>query len=105
MLKLSPRESNTPYIATYYAVTGLCLAVSTIVGGVMQDAWGGRTVELLFGGVRLDYYGAIFLFGWLSRTAGVLLLLMVKEPQVPSQTTAWPVRSTVLRKPAAADRR
>ena len=32
MLKLSPREANASYIATYYAVTGLCMAASTLVG-------------------------------------------------------------------------
>ena len=35
MLKLSPERSNAPYIATFYAVTGLCYAASTVVGGLL----------------------------------------------------------------------
>jgi hypothetical protein len=79
MLKLSPQESNTPYIATYFGVTGLCLALSTIIFGALFD-WLGREVFVLFDGlVVLDYYHYNFLFGWITRTLGVLLLLLVVE--------------------------
>ena len=40
LLKLSPERSNTPYIAAFYAVTGLCYAASTIVGGALVDQCG-----------------------------------------------------------------
>jgi MFS family permease len=78
MLALSPRQSNGPYIAMYYAVTGLCYAASTIVGGVLADRCHEMTLSL-GGGRELDYYSAIFLFGWITRMLGVVVLLSVIE--------------------------
>jgi hypothetical protein len=78
MLKLSPGESNTPYIATYFAVTGLCLALSTVLGGVLFDLCRHESV-FLFGGLVLDYYDYSFLLGWIMRSLGVLVLLLVIE--------------------------
>jgi len=79
MLKLSPQESNTPYIAAYYSVSGLCLAVSTIVGGTLFDYFRHESFALFHDLLVLDYYHYSFLFGWITRTLGVLLLLMVVE--------------------------
>jgi MFS family permease len=79
MLKLSPRESNTPYIAAYYAVTGLCYAASTIIGGTMVDhcpMW----LLWLGNGMGLHFFAALFLFGWATRSHGALVLLWVVEP-------------------------
>jgi MFS family permease len=79
MLKLSPAESNTPYIAAYYTVTGLCYAASTIVGGALLD-WLRPQEFVLFGGALvLDFYQYSFLFGWITRSLGVLVLLLVIE--------------------------
>jgi MFS family permease len=72
MLKLSPQRSNTPYIATYYAITGLCYAASTIAGGGLYDEY-----AKLLGSV---FYDCCFLFGCIMRSLGVVvLLLMVKH--------------------------
>jgi len=76
LLKLSPGESNTPYIATFYAVTGLCYAANTIVGGVLYDLYRNRTFTL-FGGWTFDYYRGIFLLGWAARSFGVAVLLLL----------------------------
>ncbi len=81
MLRLSPQRSNTPYIAAYYAITGLCMAVSTLIGGLVQDAGVNRSFSLFSGAVTLQYYAAIFLFAWLTRTAGIVLLLRIREPR------------------------
>jgi MFS family permease len=78
MLKLSPGESNTPYIAMFYAVTGLCYAANTIIGGMLYDRYRGQTFTFL-GGLTLDYYQWIFLLGWIARSLGVLVLLLVIE--------------------------
>jgi len=76
MLKLAPGESNTPYIATYYTITGLCYAANTILGGILYDNC--RDCSLtFFGRIALDYYQCIFLAGWIARTLGVLVLLLV----------------------------
>jgi len=77
MLKLSPGESNTPYIATFYAVTGLCYAGNTILGGALFD-WLGDWTGTCFG-VELDYYRIIFLLGWIARSLGLAVLLRVIE--------------------------
>ncbi|MBN2024015.1 MAG: hypothetical protein JW809_14620 [Pirellulales bacterium] len=80
MLRLSPERDNAGHIALYFAVTGLCYAASTVTGGVLADRWEAATFVL--GGVwHVDYFGALFLFGWLMRALGVAVLLgIVREP-------------------------
>lgn len=79
LLKLSPRGGNTPYIATYYAVTGLALAASTICGGLLLDAWRGHSFYLPGLGVQ-DYWHTAFLLSWIARSLGLVVLLAVIEP-------------------------
>ena len=81
MLKLSPGESKTPYIAAYFAVTGLCYAASTIVGGALLDRFQHATIVFFSGGLTLGFYQCSFLFGWITRSLGVLVLLLVIEGQ------------------------
>jgi Na+/melibiose symporter-like transporter len=79
MLTLSPARSNTPYIATYFAVTGLCHGLSTILGGSLFDRYGGAAC--LCPAIPLDYYHAAFLLGWITWSLGaVLVLAVVREP-------------------------
>jgi len=78
MLKLSPQESNTPYIATYFSISGLMLAAGTILGGTLFDLLG-QWRFVLPGNVELDYYDYSFLFGWITRTMGVMVLWFVVE--------------------------
>ncbi|MBN2475101.1 MAG: hypothetical protein JXB62_10870 [Pirellulales bacterium] len=78
MLKLSPREADTPYIATYYAVTGLCYAASTLAGGMLFDRCRYETI-VLFGRWAVDYYQYAFLLGWIARCEGVLVLWLLIE--------------------------
>jgi len=78
MLKLSPRESNLPYIAAFFAITGLCYAANTIVGGMLYDRFHDQSFAW-FGRFALDYYRSVFLLGWIARSMGLLLLLAVIE--------------------------
>ena len=78
MLKLSTGRANTPYIACYFALTGLCFGTSTILGGVLFDRCQYWTFSLL-GLASLDYYQVAFLAGWAARCVGLLLLLLVVE--------------------------
>ena len=79
MLKLSPERSNAPYIATFYALTGLCYAASTIVGGALVDQC--RTWAFPLGDGRwLSFFPCLFLFGWIARSLGVLWLWWIIEP-------------------------
>jgi len=81
MLRLSPEKTNTPHIAAYSTLTDLCYAASTIAGGLLADRFAHATFAL-GAGVRLDYYEALFLAGWILRTLGlVVLLVAVQEPR------------------------
>jgi len=86
MLKLSPQESNTPYIAAYYSVSGLMMAAGTLLGGALFDRLG-QWRFVLPGGPAVDYYHYAFLFGWVTRSMGVVVLWMVLEerPEVRSR--------------------
>lgn len=77
MLKLAPGEEKEAYIASFYAISGLCIAASTLLGGWLFDRYG----EAMFcvGRRELDFYQASFLFGWVTRTMGVLVLWFVVE--------------------------
>jgi hypothetical protein len=91
MLKLAPGQSmgatagssssvsNTPYIAAYFTLTGLCYAANTILGGWLFDRYGHSTFEFFSG--TLDYNQWIFLVGWAARCLGLLALMLVIEPR------------------------
>ncbi len=79
MLKLAPRESNASYIAAFETTRGLCFAASAILGGVVLDyhrTWTG----LVLGGLSLSFFPCLFVFGWIVRSLGALLVLWVVEP-------------------------
>jgi MFS family permease len=80
----SASVSNTPYIAAYFTVTGLCYAVNTILGGWLFDRFGQNTFSLF--GSTIDYNHWIFLLGWIARCLGIIALLIVIEPGVSRAT-------------------
>ena len=81
-LKLAPPRFNASYIATYYAVTGLCMSLATVAGGRLYDLFGRQRYALALGLPSLDYAHAAFLASWLLRSLGVLVLLwVVVEPR------------------------
>jgi predicted MFS family arabinose efflux permease len=80
MLKLAPRQTNTPYIALWFTATGLFYAASTILGGMLLDRYSGASFTWL-GRWVLDYYQTAFLLSWIFRSLGVLVLLLVVEPR------------------------
>jgi MFS family permease len=78
-LKLAPPQASASYVAAFYAVTGLCYAANSILGGVLVDC--GKTWTLSLGTNRfLPFFPCLFIFGWLMRSAGALLLLWIIEP-------------------------
>lgn len=79
MLYLSPRNGDTPYIAAYFAVTGLFYAGSTLLGGWLLDRFQEAVWYMPLHGGKLDFYQASFLFGWVFRSLGVVPLLLVVE--------------------------
>ena len=77
MLKITPGESNTPYIATWFAVADICHGLSTILGGVLFDKYRNTVFNGL--GITMDYYHAAFLFGWITWNLGAIVLLWLVQ--------------------------
>lgn len=84
LLKVSPQGANTPHIATYYAVNGLALAASTILGGLLFDALRDRSFFIPGLGTQ-DYWHAAFVGSWIARSLGLVVLLTVVEPDNSSR--------------------
>ncbi|MCE5267442.1 MAG: hypothetical protein LLG00_06110 [Planctomycetaceae bacterium] len=83
MLKVSPTEFNTSYIAAFEAIRGLCYAGSTVLGGMLLDWFGSPGSWLTC--TRLSMFATIFLAGWAIRSVGAFLLFLVVE--TPSKQT------------------
>ncbi len=77
LLRLSPRRFNPSYIAAFYAVSGVCYAASTVLGGVLVDHWGRATFS--FAGYATAFFPGLFVFGWAARSLGALWLLPIVE--------------------------
>ncbi|MBN1591203.1 MAG: hypothetical protein JW888_16945 [Pirellulales bacterium] len=92
MLTLSPEESNTPHIAVYFTVSGLCCAASTIAGGAIHDHFRDAAF-VLPGGIVGGYFACLFLFGWIMRMLGAVVLLTVVEPRFTTKSTKKRSRS------------
>lgn len=86
MLQLAPASARPAYVAAYQTASGLCVAASMIVGGVAFDGLYGRfgpgVLPLPLAWLRIDLFQAIFLFGFLTRTMSLLVLLAVRESRV-----------------------
>lgn len=81
ILKTSPPQRTTSYIATYYAITGLCMAVSTVLGGAFLDRFGEHAFNVLDGRLTLTAYQVSFALGSAARALSVVaLVLLVREP-------------------------
>jgi len=79
MLKLAPDRSNAAYIAVFQGVSGAFYAASTIAGGALVDRFGSWTFA--WGDCRVSFFVGLFFFGWIARSFGALLLLLVQEPR------------------------
>lgn len=79
LLKLSPEDRNTSYIAAFYAVTGVFYSASTILGGLVIDRHH-DSAFLLGSGRGVSVFTYVFLLGWLGRSFGAVILLWIKEP-------------------------
>lgn len=89
-LKLANGRDSTPYFALYYALTTLCYAGSTIVGGALFD-WLETLGPWHIGGRTIDRYTLLFWFSWITRSLTVAWLLWLIEPG------AWRWRDIVAR--------
>ena len=79
VLKLARGKENASYFATYFAVSGLVYAVSSMVGGVLLDALGERWAWVVYRW-GLEAFGAMFLLGFVLRLTAALWLWRLREP-------------------------
>ena len=77
-LKLAPRESNAAYVAAYQALGGVCYAAGTVGGGALVDRCG--SAVLAIGGATAGFFTILFVFGWIIRSLGAAILLLIDEP-------------------------
>ncbi len=84
LLKFSPASSRPAYVAAYQTAGGLSVAVSMILGGIAFDSlrqtFGTTPILTLGQAIAIDVFQAVFLFGFLTRAMGALVLLGVREP-------------------------
>lgn len=84
LLKLAPPSSRPAYVAAYQTASGLCVAGSMLAGGAIFDAlrdrFGDASIAIVGNAVAIDVFQAMFLFGFVTRTMSVLVLLLVREP-------------------------
>jgi len=86
LLKLALPERNGPYIAANFAVTSLCYAVASLIGGALYDQYHAAAVDLPGIGAT-NYYQIVFVGGWILRSLGVVWLWFLLEPAGAASTT------------------
>lgn len=92
-LKLGGNRDAAAYVATYFGVTSVFYAASTIAGGVLFDAFENEsTIPLLraLGG----RFAIFFWTAWILRSTAVLWLMLIPEPG------AWTWRRILSRRDA-----
>lgn len=79
MLRLSTSGDYSPYVAVYFATTGLSYAVSTVIGGWLFDVLA-RHEPFALGPFGLDRFEVMFWMSWITRSLAVVWLLWIIEP-------------------------
>lgn len=88
LLKLSPPGQSGSCVAGYFALTGICYGVSTVLGGVAFEQL--RGCNFLIRHWQLDRYEFLFFFGAVTRAMGAILLLGIDEPRSAPAAAAEP---------------
>ncbi|MBL7170456.1 MAG: MFS transporter [Candidatus Omnitrophica bacterium] len=78
LIKLSPAEGRSVYLALFAAITGLVGAIAPIVGGALSNALKGFTYSLL--SYNISNLHLIFLLSSALQVLTVFFILRVKEP-------------------------
>ena len=73
MLKLSPCENSPPYISTYFALSGLCIAVSSVACGYWFDGLP-REFSIDLGVVSFDRFELFLYLGAFLRLTSIVWL-------------------------------
>ena len=78
LIKLSPQEGRSVYIALFSAITGLIGAVAPIAGGVLSKAMEGFSAAVL--GYNISNLHVIFIISAVLQALTIFFILKVKEP-------------------------
>jgi MFS family permease len=78
LIKLSPREGRSIYIALFAAITGVVGAVAPVIGGILSRALEGFALDLF--GIRMTNLHLVFILSALLQLSTIFLILKVKEP-------------------------
>ena len=84
MLKLAPRGDNTAHVATFFAVSNLALACSTLAGGWLLGAGQAAIRDQRLSITEPQLFSLVFALGWGLRTAGAALAARLIEPGAAS---------------------
>lgn len=82
LLRISPSKARgAAHIATYYAFSGLCYGLSTLLGGFILDVARSEAIAAILADSPLNIFEIMLILGWFLRTSSVLLVLwIVREP-------------------------
>jgi MFS family permease len=78
LIKLSPQEGRSVYLALFAAITGFVGAIAPIVGGVVSKAMEGSV--FLFAGYTITNLHVIFIISAILQAGTIFFILKVKEP-------------------------
>lgn len=82
MLGLSPQQNDTRYIAVYFAASDLLYGIGTVCGGLLLSWLLQQDTAYKIGPLALDAFGVMFLFGFVARSFGVLLLSRIRPARL-----------------------
>lgn len=97
MMKLSPKENRSMFVAALIALGGICGGLAAIVSGAFLQSISGFSYD--FAGVTWTNYRIVFAISFLLRVGCVFLALRVNEPKSSSTLKVlndircgWPLR-------------
>lgn len=80
LIKLSPKEGRSVYLALFAAITGIVGSVAPIVGGSLSDVL--KRLNFNIGGYDISNLQMIFVISSLLQAVTIFFILRVKEPAV-----------------------
>jgi hypothetical protein len=80
MFKLAPSGGAAAYVGTYFGVTNVFYAVTTVAAGIAFDALGQPGAASYLAAIGLDRFTGFFLLSAVLRAMSVGWLVGLKEP-------------------------
>jgi hypothetical protein len=80
MFKFAPRRGAAAYIGTYFGLTNVVYAATTVAAGWAFDGLGARGALNVLAPISLDRFALFFLTSAALRAVGVCWLIGLPEP-------------------------